>query len=109
MSRCLSTVQPSIEVDGRLFEGVGKGYDGTQKYWLHGVFVGGLWAVGHLHPGGVGVTAGWREQLASIRPIIRYLVHAAARLVRRARQWRLDFAKTAFRLDWLYHAACQLE
>lgn len=280
----------AIEVEGRLFEGAGKGYDGTQQYWLHGVFVGGLWAAGQLHPGGVAVTAGWREQLASIRewfgsddavwvhvdnayygrefvdfchqqgwdysvsvthdgfrapvlrmltglpesawtdiglgeqatvvhhrpagwrehayvvirrthdgaqqrlepaytiilvsrddlpvdelvarhrqkqgqenafkgplidldlhhppcrrfhanqayylcgqlaqillrmlqytflpsdsrkhsirPIIRYLVHAAARLVRRARQWRLDFAKTAFRLDWLYHAACQLE
>lgn len=280
----------AIEVDGRLFERSGKGYDGTQQYWLHGVFVGGLWAAGHLHPGGVAVTADWREQLASIRewfgpddavwvhvdnayygrdfvdychqqgwdysisvthdgfrapvlrmltglpesawtdiglgeqatvvhhrpqgwrehayvvirrthdgaqqrlepaytiilvsrddlpvgelvarhrqkqgqenafkgplidldlhhppcrrfhanqayylcgqlaqillrmlqytflpidsrrhsirPIIRYLVHAAARLIRRARQWRLDFAKTAFRLDWLYHAACQLE
>lgn len=280
----------AIEVEGRLFESAGKGYDGTQQYWLHGVFVGGLWAAGQLHPGGVAVTAGWREQLVSIRewfgsddavwvhvdnayygrefvdfchqqgwdysvsvthdgfrapvlrmltglpesawtdiglgeqatvvhhrpagwcehayvvirrthdgaqqrlepaytiilvsrddlpvdelvarhrqkqgqenafkgplidldlhhppcrrfhanqvyylcgqlaqillrmlqytflptdsrrhsirPIIRYLVHAAARLVRRARQWRLDFAKTAFRLDWLYHAACQLE
>ena len=44
-----------------------------------------------------------------IRPIIRHLIRTAARLVRSARRWRLDFSKTAFRLDWLYHAACQLE
>ena len=57
----------AIEVEGQLFEGSGKGYDGSRQYWLHGVFVGGLWAAGHLHPGGVGVTAGWREPLESIR------------------------------------------
>ena len=44
-----------------------------------------------------------------IRPIIRHLIRTAARLVRSARRWRLDFSKTAFRLDWLYYAACQLE
>ncbi len=44
-----------------------------------------------------------------IRPIIRYLICTAARLIRSARCWRLDFPKSAFRLDWLYHASCQLE
>lgn len=61
----------AIEVDGRLFEGAGKGYDGTLQYWLHGVFVGGLWASGRLHPGGVDVAAGWREQLEhDIAPLL---------------------------------------
>ncbi|MDE0705080.1 MAG: hypothetical protein OXH59_15315 [Rhodospirillaceae bacterium] len=39
------------------------GYDGTRQYWLHGVFIGALWASGRLHPGGVNVAGGWREQL----------------------------------------------
>lgn len=280
----------AIEVEGRLFEGAAKGYNGQVQYWLHGVFLGGAWAAGRLHPGGVSVTEGWQAQLETvapwigkdtpvwvhvdnayysrdfvdcchargwdysisvthdgfrrpvlesiedlpetawtdiglgeeatltwhcpqgwrehpyvvirrthdgpqgrlqpaytvilvsrddlpleelvrrhrqkqgqenafkgplidldlhhppcrsfhanqayylcgqlaqlllrmiqyrllpakarrhgIRPIIRHLIRTAARLVRSARQWRLDFSKTAFRLDWLYHAACQLE
>lgn len=53
----------AIEVDGDLFEGAAQGYDGTMQYWLHGVFVGGLWASARLHPGGVDVTRGWHEQL----------------------------------------------
>lgn len=61
----------AIEVDGRLFEGAGKGYAGSLQYWLHGVFVGGLWASGRLHPGGVDVAAGWREQLAhDVAPLL---------------------------------------
>lgn len=61
----------AIKVDGRLFEGAGKGYDGSLQYWLHGVFVGGLWASGRLHPGGVDVAAGWREQLAhDVAPLL---------------------------------------
>ena len=61
----------AIEVDGALFEGAGKGYDGTMQYWLHGVFVGPLWVSGRLHPGGVGVTRGWREQLeADVAPLL---------------------------------------
>ena len=43
----------AIEVDGALFEGADKGYNGTRQYWLHGVFVGPLWVSGRLHPGGV--------------------------------------------------------
>ena len=62
----------AIEVDGALFEGAGKGYDGTMQYWLHGVFVGPLWISGRLHPGGVGVTRGWREQLeADVAPLLK--------------------------------------
>lgn len=57
----------AIEAEGRLFEDSGTGYDGTQQYWLHGVFVGGVWTEAFLHPGGVSVTTGWREQLESIR------------------------------------------
>ena len=44
-----------------------------------------------------------------LRPLIRYLIRAVARLVRTGRRWRLDFAKANFRLDWLYSAAVQLE
>ncbi len=36
--------------------------DGARRYWLHGVFIGSLWASGRLHPGGVDVARGWREQ-----------------------------------------------
>ena len=53
----------AIEVEGRLFEQAGTGYDGTTQYWLHSVFVGGLWSSARLHPGGVDVARGWREQL----------------------------------------------
>ncbi len=52
-----------IEVDGALFEGAGKLCDGRRGHWLHGVFVGGLWAGGRLRRGGVDVAGGWRGQL----------------------------------------------
>ena len=32
----------AIEVDGRLFEEAVRGYDGTRRYCLHGVFIGTL-------------------------------------------------------------------
>ena len=50
-----------------------------------------------------------RARRHGLRPLIRYLVRVVARLVRSGRRWRLDFARTNFRLDWLYHAAVQLE
>ncbi len=53
----------AIEVDGELFEGAAHGYGSEVQYWLHGVFLGGLWASGRLHPGGVDGAQGWREQL----------------------------------------------
>ena len=53
----------AIEVDGALFEKARIGYDGTRQYWLHGVFVGSLWASGRLRPGGGDVAGGWRGQL----------------------------------------------
>ncbi len=213
----------AIEVGGALFEGAGKGYDGTVQYWLHGVFLGPLWVGGRLHPGGVGVTRGWREQLEAdvaplldgrapvwvradnayykrdfarycrergwdysvsvthggyrrpvlvrrhrgkqgrenafkgplidldlhhppcrsfranqafyacgqiaqlllratqygllpakarahgLRTLIRHLIRTVARLVRTGRHWRLDFAKSNFRLDWLLYDAWQHE
>ena len=43
-----------------------------------------------------------RARRHGLRPLIRYLV-------RSGRRWRLDFARNNFRLDWLYHAAVQLE
>jgi len=52
-----------IEVDGQLFEGAGRGYNGDIQYWLHTVFIGGLWVAGKLHHGGVDVAKGWQEQL----------------------------------------------
>ena len=53
----------AIEVEGALFEKARVGYDGTRQYWLHGVFVGSLWASGRLRPGGGDVAGGWRGQL----------------------------------------------
>jgi len=41
--------------------------------------------------------------------LIRYPMRTVARLVRTGRRWRLDFAKSNFRLGWLLHVACQLE
>lgn len=60
----------AIEVEGRLFEGAAKGYNGQVQYWLHGVFLGGAWAAGRLHPGGVSVTEGWQGQLEAVAPWI---------------------------------------
>ena len=61
----------AIEVDGALFEKAARGYDGTRQYWLHGVFVGPLWASGRLRPGGVDVAGGWRRQLdADVAPLL---------------------------------------
>ena len=50
-----------------------------------------------------------RARRHGLRPLIRYLVRVVGRLVRSARRCRLDFARTNFRLDWLYNAAVQLE
>jgi len=44
-----------------------------------------------------------------LRTVIRDLLRAPARLVCHARRWVLQFAKTAFRLDWLLHAADRLD
>jgi len=44
-----------------------------------------------------------------LRSLIRYLVRVVGRLVRSGRRRRLDFARTRFRLDWLYNAAAQPE
>ncbi len=60
----------AIEVDGRLFEHARKGYNGEQQYWLHNVFLGGLWASGLLHPGGVDVACGWEDQLADLATLL---------------------------------------
>ena len=50
-----------------------------------------------------------RARCHGLRPLIRYLVRVVGRLVRSGRRWRLDFARTNYRLDWLYNAAVQLE
>ena len=60
----------AIEVEGRLFEGAAKGYNGQVQYWLHGVFLGGAWTAGRLHPGGVSVTEDWQAQLETVAPWI---------------------------------------
>ena len=41
--------------------------------------------------------------------LIRHFIRTVARLVRAAGRWRLDFAKSNPRLDWLHAAAVQLE
>ena len=54
-----------IEVGGELFEGAGRSQEAKRALALHGAFVGGLWASGRLHPGGVHAAHGWREQMES--------------------------------------------
>ena len=54
-----------IEVGGELFEGAGRSYCAERALMLHAVFVGGLWASGRLHPGGVHAAHGWKGQLES--------------------------------------------
>ena len=44
-----------------------------------------------------------------IRPVIRYVMRATAHMVRTARRVCLRFAKTNFRLDWLYRSMVALE
>ncbi len=44
-----------------------------------------------------------------IRQVIRYVMRATAHMVRTARRVCLRFAKTNFRLDWLYEAMISLE
>ena len=44
-----------------------------------------------------------------IRPIIRFVMQTTAHLTRSARRWCVRFAKTNFRLDWLYQAMVTLE
>ncbi len=44
-----------------------------------------------------------------LRPLIRYLICSVARLVRSGRRYRLCFAKSSFRLDWIWYAGCQRE
>lgn len=56
----------AIEVSGEYFEGAKKLYHQEVGYWLHGVFVGGLWVEQRLWPGGVDVARGWREQLEAV-------------------------------------------
>ncbi len=60
-----------IEVGGALFEGAGPSHGAERALLLHGVFVGGLWASGRLHPGGVHPAHGWRGQLeADVAPLL---------------------------------------
>ena len=60
-----------IEVGGALFEGAGRSYGAERALLLHGAFVGGLWASGRLHPGGVHTARGWREQMESdVAPLL---------------------------------------
>lgn len=61
----------AIEVSGRLFEQAAYGYNHEQQYWLHGIFIGGLWIASRLHPGGVDVAQGWREQLDEMAPLFQ--------------------------------------
>ena len=53
----------AIEVQGKRFEGAKRGYNGDLQYWLHGVFVGDVWASSRLHEGATDVASSWQEQL----------------------------------------------
>ena len=60
-----------VEVGGELFEGAGRSWGAERALAPRGVFVGGLWASGRLHPGGVHPAHGWREQMESdVAPLL---------------------------------------
>lgn len=59
-----------IEVSGDCFEGAAEGYNGEEQYWLHNVFVGGLWVGQELHSGGCDVAEGWRKLLEESAPLL---------------------------------------
>lgn len=60
-----------IEVLGKLFEKANVGYSGNRQYWLHNIFIGGLWVSGRLNPGASDVCIGWKSQLENdIAPLI---------------------------------------
>ena len=54
-----------VEVGGELFEGAGRSWGAERALAPRGAFVGGLWASGRLHPGGIHPAHGWREQMES--------------------------------------------
>ena len=54
-----------IEVGGELFEGAGRSWGAERALAPRGAFVGGLWASGRPHPGGVHPAHGRREQMES--------------------------------------------
>jgi len=69
----------AIEVSGRYYEEARKGYNGVTQYWLHGIFVGGVWASGRLCPGGGDVAADWHAQLETdVRPVLAALASERA-------------------------------
>lgn len=60
-----------IEVSGQYYEAARRGYSGRMQYWLHGIFIGGVWASQRLCPGGGDVTGDWQEQLdTDVRPML---------------------------------------
>lgn len=60
----------AIEVYGEHYEQAGRGYNGQEQYWLHGVWVGRLWASQQLFPGGVDVSHGCEELLGAVAPMV---------------------------------------
>jgi Lhr-like helicase len=50
-----------------------------------------------------------RDYRRTIRTVIHDLIRTVARVVRSGRKLRLLFARTTWRLDWIHHAAVQLE
>lgn len=52
----------AIEVDGD-YECAAAGYNKHKQYWLHGAYIGRMWAAGKLLPGGVDVAEGWEDLL----------------------------------------------
>ena len=60
-----------IEVSGKRFEGAQAGYNGERQYWLHSVFVGGVWVSARLNAGGTDVKEDWQAQLdADVAPLL---------------------------------------
>lgn len=91
----------AIEVDGALFEEAAKGYNGEVQYWLHGVFLGGLWVSSRLLPGGVGVTQGWQAQLEEdVAPLLGKDVPVWARADNA--YYKRDFVRYCVQQGWDY-------
>lgn len=91
-----------IEFLGRLFERAGIGYNGKLQYWLHCLFVGGMWAVGKLQPGGGSVTEGWMDMLNLAAAMLPPYIGSRVWLTADSAYYRGDMVRHLDGLGWGY-------
>jgi len=92
-----------LEVSGRYFEGSAVGYDGENKYWLHGTFIGTLWVSGRLGPGNYVVPDCWEEQLdKDVVPLLGSMKDISVWMHADNAYYRKGFVSYCHRQQWDY-------